>query len=77
MKADDKAVQVANAWVKEHPEWEYTGQWKNERNAENTGEVSMFEVRKIVVVDTDAPAPIIMEEETKMEDLKRPAEVLD
>ena len=31
-KANDLAFETANQWCSDHPGWEYTGQWKNERN---------------------------------------------
>jgi hypothetical protein len=72
LKADDKAAEVAAAWVAANPDWEYTGHWKNEQSEEAGKELSTFEVAK-KVADV---APIVMEE-AKMEDQKRPAEVID
>ena len=31
-KADDLAFETAKKWCADHPEWEYTGDWKNERD---------------------------------------------
>ena len=31
-KANDLAFETANQWCSDHPGWEYTGFWKNERN---------------------------------------------
>lgn len=67
LKADDKAAEVAAAWVAQNADWEYTGQWKNQQNEDNSKEVSTFEVRKKVPAAEAAVAPIIMEE-SNMED---------
>ena len=45
-KADDLAEEEAAKWCTTNGEWEYTGTWKNARTADESAEVSLFEVRK-------------------------------
>ena len=76
-KADDFAREIAEEWCKENKEWEYTGVWKNERNAENQAvEISHFEVRKQVPkADSNAPAaatePVVMVTDDKLSESKK------
>lgn len=80
-KPGDIAREVAIEWCNENAEWEYTGNWKNERSTENSAvELSHFEVRKKAQPNaananvTDDVKPVVMVTDDKIDESgKRPA----
>lgn len=72
-KADALAEETAKAWCSKdlNSGWSYTNVWKNERSkADSTKEVSLFEVRKMIVTAVTGGIKLTNAEEIDGEDKK-------
>jgi len=71
-KADALAEETAKAWCSQdlNAGWTYTNVWKNERSKDNAKEVSLFEVRKMIVTQVSGGIKLTNAEEIDGEDKK-------